>query len=93
MSCNPITAKGFVYLIDPAHSQFSERLQELILFNCEIDHAQSNLISNEQLQSVKCQFNLRSLNLSHNNLGLFLNYIVEFDLITPDLQTLLLSNC
>jgi hypothetical protein len=93
LSCNPITAKGLVYLIDPAHSQFSEKLKRLVLFNCEIDHAQSNLISNEQLQSVKCGFHVKHLNLSHNNLGNFLNFIVEFELINGDMQTLLLNSC
>lgn len=47
LSCNPITIKGLVYLIDPQNSKFTEKLKSLILFNCDIDHAQSNLISNE----------------------------------------------
>ena len=93
LSCNPITVKGLMYLVNPTHSRFSERLQKLSLFNCEIDTSQTYLISNEQLQSTKCQFNLRHLNLSHNNLGNFLNYIVEFDLVNSDLQTLLLNTC
>ena len=73
--------------------EFSEKLKRLVLFNCEIDHAQSNLISNEQLQSVKCGFHVKHLNLSHNNLGNFLNFIVEFELINGDMQTLLLNSC
>lgn len=39
LSCNPITAKGLLYLIHPTHSKFSERLKKLELFNCEIDHS------------------------------------------------------
>jgi len=93
LSCNPITAKGLVYLIDPAHTKFSEKLKHLTLYNCEIDHVQSNLISNEQLQSIKCEFNLKSLNLSHNSLGNFLNFIVEFDMIKSDCEHLLLNTC
>lgn len=93
LSCNPITAKGLLYLVHPNHSRFSEKLQSLTLFNCEIDHAQTYLISNDQLQNGKCQFNLKHLNLSHNNLGTFLNYIVEFDLINADLKSLILINC
>jgi hypothetical protein len=93
LSCNPITAKGLLYLVHPNHSRFSEKLQSLTLFNCEIDHSQTYLISNDQLQNGKCQFNLKHLNLSHNNLGTFLNYIVEFDLINADLKTLILVNC
>lgn len=81
LSCNPITVKGLMYLVNPSHSRFSEKLSKMCLFNCEIDSSQTYLISNEQLQSSKCQFNLKYLNLSHNNLGNFLNYIVEFDMI------------
>ena len=81
LSCNPITIKGLVYLIDPQYSQFTEKMKSLNLFNCDIDHAQSNLVSNEQLQQVKCQFNLRELNLSFNNLGNFLNFLIEFEMI------------
>lgn len=93
LSCNPITVKGLMYLVSPSHSKFSEKLQRLSLFNCEIDVSQTYLISNDQLQSTKSQFALKYLNLSHNNLGNFLNYIVEFDLINSDLQTLLLNTC
>ena len=85
LSCNPITAKGLLYLVHPTYSKLSEKLQFLSLFNCEIDHSQTFLISNEHLQNSQCNFNLKHLNLSHNNLGSFLNYICEFNLINPDL--------
>tara|TARA_B110000285_G_scaffold149368_1_gene166756 strand:+ start:72 stop:329 length:258 start_codon:yes stop_codon:yes gene_type:complete len=39
LSCNPITVKGLMYLISPTHSRFTEKLQKLCLFNCEIDNS------------------------------------------------------
>ena len=38
LSCNPITAKGLLYLVHPQHSRFTEKLKSLSLFNCEIDY-------------------------------------------------------
>ena len=93
LSCNPVTIKGLMNLIDPKTSQFTEKLKFLKLFNCDIDFTQSNLISNDQLQNTKCQFNLKYLNLSYNNLGSFLKFVCQFELINSDLQSLLLSDC
>jgi len=36
---------------------------------------------------------LRELNLSHNNMNFFLNYIIEMDLVNVNLEKLLLVNC
>ena len=93
LSCNPITAKGLLYIVHPSHSKLTEKFQTLSLFNCEIDQAHTYLITNDQLQSGKVRFNLKTLNLSHNKLGSFLSYIVEFNLVNSNLETLLLSNC
>lgn len=51
------------------------------------------MVSNDRLENGKCKFRLRSLNLSHNKLNLFLNYVSELDLINPDLETLDLVSC
>jgi len=93
LSCNPITAKGLLYLVHPSHSKLSEKFQSLQLFNCQIDQAQTYLISNDQLQSGKVRFGLKTLNLSYNNIGSFLNYIVEFDLVNSNLESLSLNTC
>ena len=36
---------------------------------------------------------LRYLNLSNNRIGSFLNYILEFQLINSEIQTLIMDNC
>lgn len=51
------------------------------------------MISNDKLENGKTMFRLRHLNLSHNKLSLFLNYIAEFDLINNELEELHLVNC
>jgi hypothetical protein len=85
LSCNPITATGLFNLCHPHRSSF-EKLTELILFNCEIDSSQAYLISNDNLESGKCRFALRKLNLSHNNIDFFINYVIELGLMSPVLQ-------
>ena len=92
LSCNPITVLGFINLVHPRRSSFRS-LTSLALFNCEIDFAQSYLISNDNLDDCKVNFSLRSLNLSHNNLSFLLNYVIELHLINNDLQKLMLVNC
>lgn len=92
LSCNPITALGLINLVHPRRSSF-QSLTSLSLFNCEIDFSQSYLISNDNLDDCKVNFNLRQLNLSHNNLSYLLNYVIELHLINNDLQKLLLVNC
>ena len=92
LSCNPITAVGLLNLVHPRRSNF-EQLSNLVLFNCEIDYTQAYLISNDNLADCKCVFHLKSLNLSHNNLAFFLNYINELDLINPALEQLQLVSC
>lgn len=92
LSCNPITATGLLNLVHPRRSCF-EKLSSLILFNCEIDYTQAYLISNDNLENCKCAFQLRKLNLSHNNLSYFVNYVTELDLINPCLESLHLVNC
>jgi hypothetical protein len=42
------------------------------------------LISNDRLDATKCPFRLVSLNLSHNKLSHFLNYVAELGLINPE---------
>lgn len=42
------------------------------------------MISNERLDQIKCPFQLISLNLSHNKISHFLNYVAELGLINPD---------
>ena len=39
------------------------------------------------------QFRLRSLNLSHNNLGYLVHYVAELGLISSELESLMLVNC
>lgn len=51
------------------------------------------MISNDKLGSGKCKFTLRQLNMSHNKLNLFLNYVTELDLINSDLERLDLVEC
>lgn len=51
------------------------------------------MVSNDRLENGKCLFRVTSLNLSHNRLSHFLNYIVELDLISPDLERLDLVSC
>eukprot|EP00347_Sterkiella_histriomuscorum_P018502 403345268 len=92
LSCNPISVQGLLYLISPKTSEFS-KLTKLVLVNCDIDQSQTYMISNDRLENGKCQFTLQHLNLSHNNLNLFLNYVSELDLINPELQQLYLQNC
>lgn len=92
LSCNPITAVGLLNLVHPRRSQF-EQLTNLILYNCEIDFTQAFLISNDNMDECKCVFHLKSLNMSHNNLAFFLNYISELELINPALEKLQLVGC
>ena len=91
MSCNPLTALGLINLVHPRRSCF-KNLHHLNLFNCEIDHNQSGLISND-IQDCTVLFNLKYLNLSHNKLSFLLNYAIELGLINNDMQKLLLYNC
>ena len=51
------------------------------------------MISNDRLENAKCQYKLTYLNLSHNKLNLFLNYVTELDLINPELEELKLVEC
>ena len=37
------------------------------------------------MDECKCVFHLKTLNMSHNNLAFFLNYISELELINPAL--------
>ena len=92
LSCNPITAVGLLNLVHPRRSHF-DQLTNLILYNCEIDYTQAFLISNDSLEECKSVFKLKSLNLSYNNIGFFLNYISELDLINPNLEKLTLVSC
>jgi hypothetical protein len=92
LSCNPITATGLLNLVHPKRACF-EKLSSLILYNCEIDCSQTYLISSENLEDCKCKYQLRELNLSHNRLSFFLNYVLEMELINPFLEKLSLSNC
>lgn len=92
LSCNPITAVGLLNLVHPRRSNL-EKLTNLILYNCEIDYTQAYLISNDNMDECKSQLHIKSLNLSHNNLGFFLNYISELELINPYLEKLQLVNC
>lgn len=91
LSCNPLTALGLVNLVHPRRSLF-KNLQQLTLFNCEIDATQAYLITNE-IQECRVNFNLRHLNLSHNKLSFLLNYVIELGLINNDLTKLLLYKC
>ena len=79
-------------LVHPRRSCF-EKLSSLTLFNCEIDYTQAYLISNDNLEECKCAFQLRELNMSHNKLSFFLNYITELDLINVYLEKLQLVDC
>ena len=63
-----------------------------MLYNCEIDSAQSYLVSND-LDDTKVNFQLTKLNLSHNKLSFLLNYAVELGLVNNCLQELHLYNC
>lgn len=92
LSCNPITATGLLNLVHPKRACF-EKLCSLILYNCEIDCSQTYLISSENLEDCKCAFQLRELNLSHNRLSYFLNYVLEMELINPFLEKLSLVDC
>ena len=92
LSCNPITAVGLLNLVHPRRSNL-EKLTNLILFNCEIDYTQAYLISNDNMDECKSVLNLKSLNLSYNNLAFFLNYITELELINPALERLQLVGC
>ena len=40
------------------------------------------------MEGCKCVFHLKNLNMSHNNLAFFLNYISELELINPALEKL-----
>ena len=51
------------------------------------------MVSNDRLENGKCPFHLKRLNLSHNHLNLFLNYVTELDLINQELETLELVKC
>ena len=68
-------------------------MQTLTMYQCDIDSSQTYMISNDKLENSKCKFKLRSLNLSHNKLHLFLNYVTELDLIQPQLERLKLVEC
>ena len=46
------------------------------------------MLSNDRLENGKCPFHLKHLNLSHNKLSHFLNYVTELDLITDELEVL-----
>ena len=45
------------------------------------------------MDECKSVLNLKSLNLSYNNLAFFLNYITELELINPALERLQLVGC
>ncbi|CDW91018.1 UNKNOWN [Stylonychia lemnae] len=92
LSCNPISVQGLLYLISPKTSAI-QKLQKLTLINCDIDQSQTYMVSNDRLENGKCTFYLRYLNLSHNSLNLFLNYVTELDLINTELESLQLVNC
>jgi len=51
------------------------------------------MISNDRLEHSKCPFRLKKLNLSHNKLSFFLNYVTELDLINQELEVLDLVQC
>ena len=51
------------------------------------------MVSNDRLENGKCPFRLVQLNLSHNKLSHFLNYVTELELINPDLESLDLVKC
>ena len=91
LSCNPLSIVGLINLIHPRRSNF-RCLQSLVLYNCEIDSAQSYLVSND-LDDTKVNFQLTKLNLSHNKLSFLLNYAVELGLVNNCLQELHLFNC
>lgn len=83
---------GLLNLVHPRRSCF-DKLSSLILYNCEIDYTEAYLISNDNLDECKCVFKLKELNLSHNKLSYFLNYINELNLINEDLEKLTLVDC
>ena len=45
------------------------------------------------MDECKSVFHLKLLNMSHNNLAFFLNYISELELINPALEQLQLVGC
>ncbi len=83
---------GLLHLINPKTSEL-HGLKELVMVSCDIDHTQTYMISNDRLENGKCPFRLTSLNVSHNKLSLFVNYLTELDLITSELERLYLVNC
>ena len=92
LSCNPISVLGLLHLTNPRTSELLS-LKSLILVDCDIDQSQTYMVSNDRLENGRCPFHLRRLNLSHNKLSLFLNYVTELDLINSDLETLELVQC
>jgi hypothetical protein len=92
LSCNPITVLGLLHLCNPKTSELV-RLRKLSLYHCDIDQNQTYMVSNDRLENGKSPFRLSHLNLSHNKLSLFLNYVTELDLIQPELESLVLENC
>lgn len=87
LSSNPITILGLLHLIDPRVSELRQ-LTHLTLVDCDIDQAQTYMVSNDRLEHTRAPFKLTHLNLSHNKLSHFLNYCVELDLINQDLEVL-----
>ena len=75
LSCNPISVLGLLHLINPRLSEFKS-LRSLVLYQCDIDQSQTYMISNDRLEHGKCPFRLSRLNLSHNKLSHFLNYVI-----------------
>jgi hypothetical protein len=92
LSCNPISVLGLLHLTNPKTSEF-RGLRSLSLFSCDIDQSQTYMISNDRLENHRCPFKLRRLNLSHNRLSHFLNYVTELDLINSELEVLELVKC
>ncbi len=92
LSCNPISVLGLLHLIDPRTSEL-RALRTLTLIDCDIDQSQTYMISNDRLEHTRCPFRLARLNLSHNRLSHFLNYVAELDLINQDLEVLQIVNC
>lgn len=80
LSSNPITILGLLHLIDPRLSEL-RHLTHLTLVDCDIDQAQTYMVSNDRLENTRAPFKLTYLNLSHNKLSHFLNYCVELDLV------------
>jgi Leucine-rich repeat (LRR) protein len=80
LSSNPITILGLLHLLDPRVSELRQ-LTHLRVVDCDIDQAQTYMVSNDRLENTRAPFKLTHLNLSHNKLSHFLNYCVELDLI------------